>query len=249
MKKKKTTKELLKDISTSLSRDFHYDGIECDYDKDCSQCDVDDHHRHCQIIDFRITKLDLCRIIDSLVSLADNEIDQYCIHRILTIHSSSGKGLANKDNYEPDMQKGYYGECLDKITLSGGVQTDLLDKISSIINHKSVKEKIFAVLELEYGYIADMLKDVKDFDIERGIIKEQLIIPNKDYSRKLNTDKLEEYADHKLPIGIFMATDEMVEPRTSSIRLNKFRVIDGYHRSMAFLNSKRTNADILIARR
>jgi hypothetical protein len=94
------------------------------------------------------------------------------------------------------------------------------------------------VLELEYGYLADIIKNAKDFQIV-NVEKEQLIIPNQDYARRLNMDLVNEYSDHNLPIGIY------IEQQTKPV---KYRLVDGTHRTMAFLKSKRIRADIFVTK-
>ena len=193
-------------------------------------------HSYCScstIANARVTNIDITGFASECARLTDNPIDAYCIDRVLHINYK----IKDINNWQPDIRGGYYGEECHGAKLSNTVRDKLIFDITCVLAHHSTRDKIFAVLELEYGYLADIIKNTKDFEIV-NIEKEQLIIPNQDYARRLNTDLVNEYADHKLPIGVYMSVGKD----------EQFRVVDGYHRSTSFMRSIRKTADILVTR-
>src|ERR1022692_1183389 len=103
--KKITRSDLITAVTRALNANFQYDGIECEYNKDCSNCDPGDYyHRCCRITDFHIVSVDTKRIITIISDCFDIKHDRCRVTRLL----ANDAALENKDNYEPEIGGGYY---------------------------------------------------------------------------------------------------------------------------------------------
>ena len=127
--KKITRSDLITAVTRALNANFQYDGINSEYDTDCSDCDPGDYHRCCRITDFHIISIETKSIIDSIVDCFDIEHDRCRVTRLLT----NDGALENADNYEPEIGGSYYGEELRSIKLCESTQSRLLEKICATI--------------------------------------------------------------------------------------------------------------------
>lgn len=140
------------------------------------------------------------------------ELEMYCFERAARL-----LGTYDPDNYEEVVTAGYYGEELDDIEFANSGQ--LKDTIHDILNLESDVDKIFYVLELEYTYILNKLKDCKQVRIVERDPNELLKQTTHDQMvRKMNLDGFP--SQDNLPCGIVF----------------KDNLIDGYHRTMKAVN-------------
>lgn len=232
---KKPKETPLQQIIGLFGKSSYYGKVEYDTNR-CYK----EGHSYCScatISNARIKSIDIKGLAKECASLTDSPIDAYCVDRVLHINYK----IKDTRNWEPDISRGYYGEECNGAYLDKDVQETLVANMTELFSHTSLRDKIFYVLTLEYGYLADIIKDAKDFEIV-NVSKEQLIIPNKNYARRLNMEMVDGYADHKLPIGIYLNAGTKIKND------EQYRVVDGYHRSTAFAKSNRKKADILVAR-
>ena len=124
-----------------------------------------------------------------------------------------------------------YGDEVD-------VKQAIKNKLNEISNLSDV-EKIKKVLEYEYGYLLDAIKDAKSVEIKE-VPFDSIKIGNDSYHSKIKD--FEMYKDYEGPIAI-CTTESYV--KHWSVKFSKetdyYRIIDGYHRySAAKLNKKDT---------
>lgn len=72
-------------------------------------------------------------------------------------------GGYNKDNYEPIISDGYYGEQIDNVSFDG--KLPLIQDAQKVLNYKTDIEKVFFVLEKEYGFIAPIIADCTSVEV------------------------------------------------------------------------------------
>lgn len=231
---KPTTKDLVHQAFNSR----YWSGVNYDYDKDCSGCTDDTYHRHCIIINFHITNVNVPVASKEVWEQADPDpILRYCIDRIITKSE-----LWDSEKWTTSVSQGYYGQELDGVEFTG--TTEVNREIDRIWDLNST-QKIQAVLEKEYGYLIDRVKNATCAQI-RNVKSSVLNFPNQEYSKKLEIEIVESYANsmkkgqYGLPIGIFYEVG------------NKYNVIDGYHRLMAatlvWQNDPTKTFDIIVVR-
>lgn len=180
-----------------------------------------------QIADVDVAKL----VNDCNEKIGATRIDAYCIDRIFYCNTD----IIKHTGFTTEYTSGYYNEIQPHSNLTYDTKQTLISQITTIIELPSVREKVFYVLDLEYGYLADIIKDAKTFEVV-NVNKNEIVLPNQTYSRRLDKKAIEKYADRELPIGIYLQDGD------------SYRVCDGYHRSTAFLKSSRKNAPILVAK-
>ena len=226
--------------------------IDCDYDyhKDCSGygCDdegicrcgtIDDAH----VISVKIppmvneiyenyfdNSLSTKRnsTINTILGGVSKEIDIYTIDRILRINK-----VYEPSNWEVQVCGGYYGQEIDDVILDDSIAKkieDQLDKAFSIID---LSERVEYLLMLEYGKILPELKDRK-YSVETHE-RDSIIFGSDEHYRKVNTKSLDHYSD-KNYTGI---------RGVALYKVDKLRLIDGYHRSSA---SENRTIKLVIAR-
>ena len=152
--------------------------------------------------------------INSILGGVSKEIDIYTIDRILRINK-----VYKPSNWEVKVCGGYYGQEIDDIILDYSVGVKIEEQIYKAFDLNDIKSRIEYLLILEYGSI---LPDIKDLTYSVETIERDNIIFGGDrHYRKVNTKSLEYYSDKNYNgirgIALF--------------KNNKFRLIDGYHRS------------------
>lgn len=229
MKAKNKTTEAPKENNWNwvIPSDFRYSGIDYDYDTDNSNCRCPDYCRCSKIVNKRITDVDLNSITEfihrDIISKSKKSKEQkindtflkYCIHRLAVLNH-----MYDTDNWYLSTCSGYYGEEIKDVIWEGGKQIEI--DISEVIN-KSPNERIEYVLVKEYGYLLPRLQGKKY--IEELVSVEDIAVGNEQYIKKVDSGH---YNDgYNLPIGIYEFDG------------HKYRIIDGYHRYIAFQNTKK----------
>lgn len=158
-----------------------------------------DHYIH--VDDVTMTEANL----ESLArELTLNDLDAYCIERILTHYE-----LYNSNKWNFDVRHYYYEDEIFKARLVK------VNEISATIDkclRLSDNEKIPFVLELEYGYLLDILKN-RVWSIE--VVQKADICFGSQYHK---TKQIERYKNYTLPVCVVVDIPEGLT------------LIDGYHR-------------------
>ncbi len=200
---------------------YWHSGIEYDYDRTQCSGNCDYICRCTEIYNTRVTEVDLNYLVDDFSEILGKDvITKYCIDRILTATK-----LYEPDNWEVRVSRGYYGdETNGAYPVSYRDSENWLEKLKIL---KTDNEKILLVLECEYGYILNQLKNITNFTIE-NIDKNDLQIGNLDHYKKLESDIVEKYKEYEYPRGICIKND------------GGYKLIDGYHRVAACNSDKIT---------
>lgn len=166
-----------------------------------------DHYIH--VDDVTMTEANLEGLAREL-TLTD--LDAYCVERILTHYE-----LYNNNKWSFSVRHYYYG---DEIFKAKPVN---LNEISTMIGkclRLSDNEKIPFVLELEYGYLLDILKN-RVWSIE--VVQKADICFGSQYRK---TKKVERYQEYTLPVCVVIDIPEGLT------------LIDGYHRFLSVQKDK-----------
>jgi hypothetical protein len=195
-------------------RNFNYDGADCTYNSEshceCYGCHDEGICRCRTIVDAKVTEIPKSdEIVSRLWPYADL-IDLYCIERILSLNS-----IWDINAWEVEICGGYYGQEVDGIVFSNAAACDNL--IETLLKLDKDSDKIEFVLNLEYGYILNCLKNLTWEAIE--VPFDKLIFGQEDHYVKLNKDAMLVYGQWCLPRAICLEHDGM------------YKVADGYHRA------------------
>jgi hypothetical protein len=201
-----------------------------DYDYESTSCTgyCDDYCRCSQIINARVTNIDtyICakQVCDK------NEEDVYFVDRI----------LAHSKFVDPNMWSvltygGYYGEEVDRASWDGDATLD--DKLFRFGGCKTLIEKVKFVLEVEYGYLLDAIKQTTDAKIVnfKSTFLEPRLTTNRQYYQRLSQELLTKYKDMEgdMPLCVLHLKD------------GKYRLIDGNHRYHSNKHNKNIKAIVV----
>ena len=222
-------------MSKLLKRSFKWAGVDCDYDRytTCEESGCDYICRCSKIINQRVCDVDISVISseiyaeffdDSLSTKRDNkinsvlfgiskEIDLYTIDRILRNFK-----IWDSDNWEVDIDGGYYGEELGDICLEYHISKRLEDEIELALSIDDINSRIEYLLKLEYGYLLPELKG-RSYEVVT-LNKEDIVFGSVNQYKKVSNENLDHYSDKKYTgiRGVVMEDGK------------KFKIIDGYHR-------------------
>jgi hypothetical protein len=144
--------------------------------------------------------------------------EYYIIDRLCSFYK-----IWNIESYIPNIYKGYYGEEVDGVFLKKEIADKIEDEFNKISKFDKLEDKIYYLLNLEYGYILPILKN-KKITIEK-IYKGQININNIEYLENEKNSIF--YKPHGISGILFKNCN------------NNFILIDGYHRYLND-NSKKT---------
>jgi hypothetical protein len=166
--------------------------------------------------------------INSILGGVSKEIDIYTIDRILRINKAY-----EPTNWEVQVCGGYYGEEIDDIILDDSTARKIENELDKAFDIIDLTERIEYLLMLEYGEILPTLQGRK-YSIETHK-RDCIIFGSDEHYRKVNTKSLDHYSDKNYTgiRGIALVKDD------------RYRLIDGYHRSSTSENIK---IQLLIAR-
>lgn len=148
-------------------------------------------------------------------------INRWCIDRLLSINK-----VWDVDNIEYKVQNGYYGEEVENFSLKTELYEKLDLQIDYVLGIDPLKEKLFYLLNLEYGSILETLVD-KDFTIQ-VIDKSKIYFPKENHKIKVDSKILNYYKRYNLPSGLVIKKGDL------------YHVVDGYHRLSASTSKKIT---------
>jgi len=130
------------------------------------------------------------------------------------------------DNWEIHVNGGYYGEEIGEILLEETVSSSLKEKLTNI-SSKSDVDKIKLLLEYEYGYLLNVLKNTTKLEI-LSLTKDEIKTPNEFYYKKLSQINSEIYSNYKLPFAVIRQNN-----------LGDYLIVDGYHRLASVLDNRK----------
>jgi hypothetical protein len=147
--------------------------------------------------------------VDVLTFGIGNEILIYCIDKIVRL------AKINEDSFDADVKHYYYGEEIMGIYLNESIEKYLHENISKLKLISNI-DRIKFVLNLEYLYLLDILKDTSEAKVQE--IHMDKINFNKDYIKRIDISDDNYGEEFTLPRGIFLKTND------------HYKLIDGYHR-------------------
>lgn len=224
-------------IIDELDKNSIWSGVDYSYGRTLCDCS-EDYCRCTSIAHTKINSVDLNSLIDCLLYNKQNWkqsydksshfFDYYIVDRLFRICK-----LYSCENWEVNRCPGYYGEETDGCSLSEELKIRVisyLKEISILSNY----DKILKILELEYGFILDRLKNFADIEIIETDISNIKIV-QVDYGRKVLSEDLSLYKNYNLIHGICTKNSD-----------NSFSIIDGYHRVLAAQQYNKSKIKILV---
>lgn len=194
-------------------------------------CSCPDYCRCYRISDVTIESVSVSGVMDAVCKefrlTTGNHLGRYGVFRVLSAH-----GVFDCSNYEGLWGAGYYGEEVQGGRFTGRV-ADIDAALNRFLGLRTLKAKVEHLLVLEYGHLLESLKDRKwrEALVEKG----SLVLGNTDHYHKLDRNAVERYADWDLLHAVCVKDGD------------RYRVIDGYHRSAALLQSTNSKARIIYA--
>jgi len=150
-------------------------------------------------------------------------VDKYCIYRILVINKAFDTGY-----WEVNICGGYYGQEINDVTISVSILNHINSQCERLFQLETLSEKLRYVLELEYGFLLD---DVKDCEFELiSIYKNHIDFKklNQNHIKNVKGEDLKHYSptEYDLPRGIVRG------------EIDNYKIIDGFHRIIASEDKK-----------
>ena len=137
--------------------------------------------------------------------------------------------IYNKDYYEVETCGGYYGEEIEGVYFEN--EKKVVEAFNEVLAFDNDVEKIKFVLELEYGYLLDKVKNAKVAYIQPMATK-IIDLPQHEYFVKLDREVIDGYKNRKLPIAVCTECG------------GRYKLVDGYHRFVA--NKERATNQIIV---
>jgi len=175
------------------------------YDCDCSYA-----CRCRRIISIDSVDVDIELLGKNLLRLT-NPIDTYGFQRILVKNNAY-----DLDSYDVDYGPSYYGEEIYSVELKCEVLSKIEEDFKNFKSKSTLKEKVFFLLDLEYGNVPEFLidMDVDVISVDPSII----VFPNTNHA-KISKNKVYPLSNGgKIPLGICRKVKD------------GWSVVDGYNR-------------------
>lgn len=202
-----------------------------DYNCENNGCSEEGICRCSSIVDAHIKSIDMIRLTEHFYSeiidtdekrtkrnkklnsiLYGIDIDEYCINRILTINK-----LWDKSIYDISICGGYYGQEIENIAIDDSLLRKIEHDIEEVISFDDPSDRIKLLLELEYGYLIENIRNKKFEFIE--IDKSEIDFRNSEHSiSQVKKKDLKFYKNYPYLHGIVKKKSGM------------YRIIDGHHR-------------------
>lgn len=151
-------------------------------------------------------------------------IDKYCIYRILVKNK-----VFIPDNWNVVTCHGYYGDEIESVCVDTHLLTIVNKHCEKLFTLNTLSEKLKYVIELEYGYLLDDLKDC-DFELI-SIYKNYIDFKklNQNHIKMVKMKDLDYYSsdNYDLPRGIVR------EDSAGWIPVDNYKIVDGFHRMIA----------------
>ena len=153
-----------------------------------------------------------------------SDMNEYCFDRICTAFK-----IYDKDYYDVESCGGYYGEEIESVYFIN--ESKVVDAFLEVLKFETDIEKIKFVLELEYGYLLDKVKNTTVAYIF-PVATKTIELPQQEYFVRLDKEVIEDYKNRKLPVAVCLECG------------GRYKLIDGYHRFVA--NKDRATNQIII---
>ena len=141
----------------------------------------------------------------------DQKTDVYCIENIL-----KKAELFNVDSWKYKHRQGYYGQEIEYFTINEEKRSVILHMINDVIKIDSLEGKVKFLLNLEYGYVLDYLRDCK-WNIEL-VDRESIYFPQVNHYKKAKKGKIYKNRKSDSIMGICLKENGV------------YKVVDGYNR-------------------
>lgn len=146
-------------------------------------------------------------------------LDIYFIDRILRVNK-----LYDKELWNPTWGGNYYGDEVSTIDMCNSAYLAVGNDLDKLFSLNTLKEKTQFILEKEYGYILDSIRD-KEYEF-RVVNKSDIHFSQDSYHRKIGIEDFYQDKRYNSIRGICQFDGE------------KYRIIDGYHRLTATKEEK-----------
>lgn len=204
--------------------------VEYDYERSQCTCNAYEDGDYCRCttierawVEVINVKLVIKKLYDKYCKDPSN-INEYCFDRICTAFK-----IYDKDYYEVESCGGYYGEEIEGAYFIN--ESKVVDAFLEVLKVETDIEKIKFVLELEYGYLLDKVKNTTVAYIST-VYTRAIDLPQQEYFVRLNKEVIEDYKNRKLPVAVCLECG------------GRYKLIDGYHRFVA--NKDRATNQIII---
>ena len=205
---------------------------ETDYDYERSECTCNAYEDgdYCRCTTIERAWLESINVKLVIKKLYDkycqehSDMNEYCFDRICTAFK-----IYDKDYYEVESCGGYYGEEIEGVYFRN--ESKVVDTFLDVLKFETDIEKIKFVLELEYGYLLDKVKNCTHAYIST-VYTRAIDLPQQEYFIRLDKDVIADYKNKKLPIAVCLESG------------GRYKLVDGYHRFVA--NKDRATNQIII---
>lgn len=209
--------------------DDTYDFVETNYYRatNCKEYGCDYICRCSRIEDLSIESVNYNTIMNQVTQKIQDPIILYCIQQI------TYKSGIDVDSFEVVVCGGYYGEELQNPIFNHKDKACLIENYKKLLTMINSADQVKYILELEYGHILPALKKMNKVEI-KNINPKEISLGNEDYHKKINLMNLKKYKEYQGIYGVCIQNK------------NNLRLIDGYHRVTAALQSKSDKIDVIV---
>lgn len=154
-------------------------------------------------------------------------IESYCFDRLMRIYKTYDKSL-----YKLLIGYSYYGEEVYDFQFEN--MDSFCNSVKKVLSLDDEVDKIKYILNEEYSYILDSIKDVESVSIENVNLNK--ICLNNDYSMRLKKDAGQNNYNFEpeVPVGVLLKSG------------NDYRLIDGYHRFTTLKSLNQSQASYIV---
>lgn len=197
--------------------------VEYDYERSQCTCNAYEDGDYCRCTTIErawVESINVHMVIEKFYKKycpEQSKINRYCFDRICTAFK-----IYDKDHYEVESCGGYYGEEIEGVYFDD--ESRLLEAFADLLALETDIEKIKYVLEIEYGYLLERVKNKTAAKIEM-VNTDSIVLPQQEYFVKLDREVIEDYKNRDLPIAVCLNEKDSY--------CDKYILIDGYHRFIA----------------
>lgn len=191
-----------------------------------SDCQCNDICRCGRYENITVTSVDLDRLISEVVpkGTEKDSIEYYFVDRVFRAFKLWSGGL-----YTPIIHGGYYGQEIGGFELDTSMVNDVNKHIAWFNKLKPtdgdyINKIVEHLLILEYGYLLPRIED-KPWEVVK-LSPKDVVIGNDSYHKKVDIESFYRGWGGILGVVLYSRVD------------NYYRLIDGYHRSVANQNAK-----------